>query len=213
MRGARQRILLSALALLAVGVPATVAAFSVGSGRVDNDRARSSQDSNYEGTNDLQCPSGYYVEEISAVGTTWGTYPSVAKVWIGCRSPSGSYASRQFGSYPSSPTFPEIENDECHGSNGALNGLKVNYDRYIKDFTLRCGRIVESGGSVRVENQGYNSGWITDRVQSNDTKVNLVCDPTDSVADTVVTGLRIRYKKDANEHAFTGIQLFCGRVS
>lgn len=215
MRGSRRRILLIAVALLAVGVPATVAAvtFSVGSSTADSDKAKANQDSNADGGKELKCPRGYYVYGLDVLPANWGTYPSITWIQLWCRSPSGAVSTPDFGEFSGGISFPEVSYDWCHGDPGALTGLKVAHDRYIKDFQVRCGEVIERSGSVRIDNHGYSGDWLLDRAQSNDTKTNLVCDPTNGVNDKVVTGVRLRYREDSNEKAFTLVQLFCARVS
>ncbi len=210
----RRRLVAIALsaAFLAALLPALVFAFSVGTPSVDSDRAKSSQDSNADGTIDLKCPSRSYAYGMAAENTTWGTYPSVTYITVYCRDASGTTSSRTFGD---AVCCNQIIAYTCGASSGpgAMSGLKVGHDRYIKDFQLRCGVIAESSSSVRVTSNAYNGKWYFNKVQNNDTQTNLVCDPTNSVSDKVVTGLRLRYKHDNNEYAVTSVQVICARLT
>ena len=202
-----------ACGLLAVAAPVAAASggFSIGSPQLAGGRATSNQDVNRDGTRDVKCSSGTYLFAISAYGATWGTYPAVEAVGLWCKSPSGSEASPvSFGTVAAGfPSLPSLGSGRCTGTNGALTGLNVNADRFIKDIKARCGEIFAgSGQKTRVDDDGYQDSWMLDQVQNNDTQEGLRCGKR-----KVVTGLRIRYREDSNETAFTSLQLFCSTVS
>ena len=173
----------------------------------------SSQDANRDGTKDLKCGRGYYVYAVTAEGGAWGLYPAFAAVGLWCRSPGGTQApARTFGELANELFHPPPVggSGRCEGANGALTGLNVSSDRYIKTIKARCGEIFAgSGQRTRVDDDGYLESWIIlGPIENNDTQQGLRCGNR-----KVVTGLRIRYREDSNETAFTSLQLFCSTVS
>ncbi len=141
----------------------------------------------------------------------WGAYPSIAVVKLTCKAANGgNERQRSFGdSPPPAGALPALGLAECNGSHAAINGLSVNYDRYIKDFKVRCAEIRTSGSSVRIDDDGYDGGWMLNQAQNNDLVEGLRCDDD---SEAVLTGVRMQYKRDANETALTSVKLLCSRV-
>lgn len=181
--------------LLAVLAPAAAAGDTVviGTPQVSSSTATSTQNAHKDVTWDVKCGSGTYLDEVDPASAAWGTYPTVGYVLIYC---SDDERDRIYGLV------------RCTGGS-ALTGLAVNADRYIKDFKIRCGEIVaQSGQKPRVDDHGYRGSWLLDQVENNDTQTGLACG-----AQQVATGLRIGYRKNGDQRAFTSVQLFCSTVS
>ncbi len=206
-------LLRSAIAVLLCGLGLAVApslagassgAFVIGGSSLNPESAAAQQNSDRDGNKDVKCASGTFMHAVYVVPGTWGTYPTIAGIGFQCIGPDGSEPTPSwFGSDAYS------YNIGCpRGSSGildALTGLKVNVDRYVKDFKARCGSISTSGDVVDV---GYQDDWALDKVQDNDTKTALTCPTGD-----VVTGLRIGYKKKSNGvYGFTSVWLWCSGV-
>lgn len=187
--------------LFAALAPAAAAADTVviGTPQASSTTATSSQNVNKDATWEVKCGSGTYLDEVDPASAAWGTYPTVGYVLIYCHSPND---------------LSDDERDRITGlvrctGGSALTGLAVNADRYIKDFKIRCGEIVaQSGQQPRVDDHGYRGSWLLDQVENNDTQTGLACG-----AQQVATGLRIGYRKNGDQRAFTSVQLFCATVS
>jgi len=206
------RTLRIALLAFAIATPAAWAAASyrIGTPALVPGKAASNQDSKKTGTKDLSCPTGYWMYAIDVDGGIWGTYPAIEKVSLRCGNKNGDHASaRSFGKVATGLNLTiSYGQGQCSGGTPALTGMNVNFDRYIKDVKVRCGGIVTSGSSVRVDDTGLQGSWLLNRVQNNDSQRSLKCQ-----GNQVLSGLRISHRDDSNETAFTALQLLCSSVT
>ncbi|MCC6386367.1 MAG: hypothetical protein IT302_03170 [Dehalococcoidia bacterium] len=206
--------------LSAIGIAFAASALELGASSTDDQHASSSQDSTSLDSHDLECPRGYYVANVEAVETTWGLYPSIAQVTLTCRNIDDRTDTERV-SWPDDRLYIEgaswfdadyVRDQGCAAEGGFMTGLRIDSDRYIKDLQVRCGEKVIStrGGtrSVKIDNHGYSGDWLFDRTESDDDTASLVCDN----GDRVMTGVRLRYKEDADEIALTRVQLICATV-
>lgn len=179
--------------------------FTVGSPSLVSTTARSSQDSNHDGSHDLKCGSGKYMARIAGAYGSWGTYPAIEQLWFYCQTFGATPASVRWGTVEPTGAFVPWDDDTCTGTYPAVTGIRVNFDRYVKDIKLRCGDVSSSGRSIT---NRFNHDWLFDHVETNDTQTNLSCP-----ANQVLTGARIRYREDADETSFTGLQIFCAAIT
>lgn len=173
-----------------------------------NSRAASSQDSKADGTADIKCATGKYAFAADVVGANWGTYPALEYVRLWCMTATGVQSgTASFGSSPATAlAVPAMGDGRCNGATGAVSGFKVNYDRYLKDLKARCGVIVPDS-SPTVADAGLQASWMLDRVENDDFQSDLTCR-----SGQVLSGLRIRYRRDHDETAFTRLQAWCSTV-
>lgn len=197
------------VSMLVAGAPAASAtSFNVAAPVLLNSRAASSQDSNADGTTDIKCATGKYAFAADVVGANWGTYPALEYVRLWCMTATGSQSgTASFGSAPSTAlALPAMGDGRCNGATGSLTGVKVNFDRYIKDLKARCGVIVPDS-SPTVADAGLQRSWMLDRVENDDFQSDLTCR-----SGQVLTGFRIRFRRDHDETAFTRLQAWCSTV-
>jgi len=207
---------------------------TIGSGVADsNDIAKSDKWDSSQSTSTLQCTSGYYLLGAEIEYSTWGTYPAITYVRLTCAGPDGATETKSKGTFGGG--IGTLFSVGCAGTmtygyssyqydNGDfMTGLKLKYDNYIKDMKAGCSDLTvnESAGilgstvytpelSSRVYNLGYGSDlWYLGRLDSNDTEREIDCDGTDEV----LSGLKLGYKKDSNEYAFTSVQPICSKLT
>ncbi len=203
----RLAVLLGGMALLATvtavaradcGIAWTLGSASSGSW------VTSSKNDDRDGTRNLDCPDGSYVRTVSLKGAHWGTYPSITYVTLICRSPSGTASENSLGRdyVTSSPSGGSGGSEACNGAYGALLGLKVSAESYIRDLKLRCGGI---GADTSIDDRGWEGGWLLGHQSSSTSSISCG-------GSSVVSGLRLSYRDDGDEYAFTKVQLRCSRV-
>ena len=204
----------------AIGIAFAASALELGASAADDQHASSSRDSTSLGSHDLECPEGYYVGNVEAVETTWGLYPSIAQVTLTCRNIDDRTDTERV-SWPDDVLYIEgaswfdadyVRDQGCGDEGGFMTGLRIDSDRYIKDLQVRCGeKVISTRGGTRtlkIDNHGYSGDWLFDRTEADDDTASLVCDN----GDRVMTGIRLRYKEDADEIALTRVQLICATV-
>ena len=92
-----------------------------------------------------------------------------------------------------------------------MTGLRMFDDAYTKSVRIQCGTAIVDAASrtfrIGRRTPGYeNILWV--HVQDNDRSATLSC-----ADDEVLVGLKLRYRADQNEAAFTYFQPFCSKVS
>ena len=206
---------------------------TIGSGVADSDdKAKSDKWESSQSPSTLQCDSGHFMLGAEIEYSTWGTYPAITYIRITCAGPDGATETKSKGDFGGG--IGTLFSVGCAGTmtygyssypydNGDfMTGLMVTYDNYIKDMKAGCSDLTvnESSGflgtkytpelSTRVYNMGYGSDlWALGRLDSNDSEREIDCDGSDEV----LSGLKLQYKKDGNEYAFTLVQPICSKLT
>lgn len=207
---------------------------SIGSGAADeNDIAKSDKWESSQSSSTLQCDSGHFMLGVEIEYSTWGTYPSITYVRITCAGPDGATETKSKGTFGGgvgtlfsvgcAGTMTYGYSSYQYDNGDFMTGIKLKYDNYIKDMKAGCSDLTvnESSGflgstkytpelSSRVYNMGYGSDlWALGRLDYNDSEREIDCDGTDEV----LSGLKLQYKKDSNEYAFTSVQPICSKLT
>lgn len=187
---------------------------SMGSSSLDGQYARAHEDDSSFTTVDLKCGSNQRVESVGLRHGGWGLYDSVDRVSIKCvsaSSPTTTVATHSAG-FSSAPwgASSTVSYTGCGWDEPFMNGLDVVYDSYVKDFGVHCATTADEDENGRALWPQEGSIWVLHEwyTDSNDDNEDLSCN-----AGKVMTGLRIRYRSDADEIAVTRVQLYCATIN
>jgi hypothetical protein len=211
----RKGLIFVALGVVAVaGATVALASTTLSTPSLDGQYAKAHSDDSSFTTKDLICPSNYRVDTVAFRPTSWGIYGSVSRVEIECISPTGRSTSVKTAGFSSTTwddSTPLGTRQGCNWDEKYMDGLKVVYDNYVKDAQLHCATTATATEDGEVLWPQEWAGWVLSEssyTDGNDDSEELRCN-----AGKVMTGLRLRYRSDADEIAVTRVQLYCSTIS
>ncbi|MGK5087943.1 hypothetical protein WDW86_10325 [Bdellovibrionota bacterium FG-2] len=172
---------------------------------------------------DLKCATGDRLSMIETQSSVWGTYKSITWIRMWCKSPAGIKLPQEAGI----KRTPNLNNwlsnpavGACNSLDGSfpdtntgdyITGIRVIDDQYSKNFRIQCGtsKVDTTKKLFEISNRQLGiSELLLTPVQDNDSKTFLECGDSE-----VASGLKLRFRVDNNEAAFTYFQLYCSRVT